>query len=69
LGRKSRKRRRAEGVYPPNEIYIPSPEDSQDCFPDYTDDARAAQQLGQLKPGEDVDIDPTAECRSPARLP
>ncbi len=25
-------RRRAEGVYPPNEIYIPSPEDSQNCF-------------------------------------
>jgi len=28
-------RRRAEGVYPPNEIYIPSPEDSQNCFYEY----------------------------------
>ena len=29
------KRRRAEGVYPPNEIYIPSPEDSQRSFYEY----------------------------------
>ena len=26
------KRRRAEGVYPPKEIYIPSNQDSQECF-------------------------------------
>jgi tetratricopeptide (TPR) repeat protein len=30
--------RRAQGVYPPSEIYIPSPADSQQCFQDYTDD-------------------------------
>ncbi len=29
------KQRRAEGVYPPSEIYIPSPEDSQACFLEY----------------------------------
>ena len=29
------KYRRAEGVYPPKEIYIPSPEDSQNCFQSY----------------------------------
>ncbi len=51
------KRRRAEGVYPPSEIYIPSPEDSQKCFEDYTQDVGRRSQLGQLKPGEDVHID------------
>ena len=50
-------RRRAEGVYPPKEIYIPSPEDSQKCFEDYTQDVGRRSQLGQLKPGEDVHID------------
>jgi tetratricopeptide (TPR) repeat protein len=51
------KYRRARGVYPPAEIYIPSPEDSQKCFEDYTQDVARRQQLGQLKPGEDVHID------------
>ncbi len=50
-------RRRAEGVYPPSEIYIPSPDDSQKCFQDYTQDVARRQQLGQLKPGEDVHVD------------
>jgi tetratricopeptide (TPR) repeat protein len=51
------KRRRAEGVYPPNEIYIPSPEDSQKCFEDYTQDVSRRSQLNQLKPGEDVRVE------------
>jgi tetratricopeptide (TPR) repeat protein len=51
------KRRRAEGVYPTSEIYIPSPEDSQKCFEDYTQDVGRRSQLNQLKPGEDVHID------------
>ena len=51
------KRRRAEGVYPPNEIYIPSQPDSQKCFEDYTQDVARRQQLNQLKPGEDVHVD------------
>jgi tetratricopeptide (TPR) repeat protein len=50
-------RRRAEGVYPPAEIYIPSPEDSQKSFEDYTQDVARREQLGQLKPGEDVHVD------------
>ena len=50
-------KRRAEGVYPPSEIYIPSPADSQKCFQDYTDDVARRQQLGQLKPGENVNVD------------
>jgi tetratricopeptide (TPR) repeat protein len=57
LGAKVEARRRAEGVYPPNEIYIPSPQDSQDCFQQYTDDVARRQQLNQLKPGEDVHVD------------
>jgi tetratricopeptide (TPR) repeat protein len=57
LGAKIEARRRAEGVYPPNEIYIPSPDDSQACFQQYTEDVARRQQLGQLKPGEDVHND------------
>lgn len=51
------KYRRARGVYPPNEIYIPSPEDSQNCFQSYEEDVARRQQLGQLKPGEDVNVE------------
>ena len=51
------KERRARGVYPPAEIYIPSPEDSQKCFEEYTQDVARRQQLGQLKPGEEVHMD------------
>ena len=50
-------RRRAEGVYPANEIYIPSPEDSQKCFETYTQDVGRRSQLNQLRPGEDVRIE------------
>ena len=57
LGARIEARRRAEGVYPPNEIYIPSPQDSQDCFSQYTEDVARRQQLNQLKPGEDVHVD------------
>jgi tetratricopeptide (TPR) repeat protein len=49
--------RRKEGVYPPNEIYIPSPEDSQKCFEEYTADVGRRAQLNQLAPGEDVNIE------------
>jgi len=57
FGAKVEARRRAEGVYPSAEIYIPSPEDSQACFQQYTEDVARRQQLGQLKPGEDVHND------------
>jgi tetratricopeptide (TPR) repeat protein len=52
--------RRAEGVYPPKEIYIPSPEDSQNCFNDYYSDVQRRMQTGQLQPGEDVSVDPAS---------
>ncbi|MDD5140422.1 MAG: DUF2723 domain-containing protein [Verrucomicrobiales bacterium] len=57
LGAKVEARRRAEGVYPPNEIYIPSPQDSQECFQQYTDDVARRQALGQLRPGENVKVE------------
>ncbi|HUA64770.1 MAG TPA: DUF2723 domain-containing protein [Alphaproteobacteria bacterium] len=52
--------RRAEGVYPHNEIYIPSPEDSQTCFNEYYADVQRRMQLNQLQPGEDVSVDPVS---------
>ncbi len=60
LGKSIEDRRRKEGVYPPVEIYTPSPDDSQNSFHDYTDDVARRQQLGQLKPGEDVHVDPAS---------
>ena len=50
-------RRRAEGVYPAKEIYIPSEEDSQKCFSEYTQDVARRSQLNQLRQGEDVKVD------------
>jgi hypothetical protein len=35
-------------------IYIPTPEDSQKCFEDYTEDAKRRLKENKLKPGEDV---------------
>jgi thioredoxin-like negative regulator of GroEL len=63
LGAKIEASRRAQGVYPPNEIYIPSPEDSQNCFQQYTEDVARRQQLNQLKPGEDVHVDPNGRVQ------
>jgi thioredoxin-like negative regulator of GroEL len=63
LGANIEARRRAQGVYPPNEIYIPSPEDSQNCFQKYTEDVASRQRLNQLKPGEDVHVDPNGRVQ------
>src|SRR5208283_5669418 len=63
LGAKIEARRRAEGVYPPNEIYIPSPADSQECFQQYTEDVAQRRQLNQLKPGEVVNVDPSGRVQ------
>src|SRR5258706_15423629 len=62
LGARIGARRRKEGVYPPNEIYTPSPEDSQQCFQEYLADAqkrlehdtRFPNEPKQIKPGEQV---------------
>ncbi|HEX3628512.1 MAG TPA: DUF2723 domain-containing protein, partial [Verrucomicrobiae bacterium] len=55
--------RRAEGVYPPKEIYIPSPEDSQTCFNQYYADVQRRMQTGQLQPGEDVSVSPDGKMQ------
>jgi hypothetical protein len=46
------KYRRARGVYPSAEIYIPSPDDLQQCEQDYYQDVLRRAQLGQLRQGE-----------------
>jgi tetratricopeptide (TPR) repeat protein len=60
FGARVEARRRAEGVYPPKEIYIPSPVDSQQSFKDYTDDVALRQRDGRLQPGEIVEVDPVS---------
>ena len=55
--------RRAEGVYPPKEIYIPSQEDSQNCFNEYYSDVQRRMQTGQLQPGEDVSVSPDGKMQ------
>lgn len=47
-------RRRAEGLYPAEEIYIPTVDDSENAYLEYMIDAHRRQQLNQLKPGEIV---------------
>jgi hypothetical protein len=51
----------ADGTYPDylrsmygDKIYIPTSEDSQKCFQDYTEDAQRRMQSHQLMPGENV---------------
>jgi len=44
------------GVYPDREIYIPTVEEMQRCYSDYTADVSGRIRLGKLKPGEDVRI-------------
>jgi tetratricopeptide (TPR) repeat protein len=60
LGAKVEARRRAEGVYPPKEIYIPSPVDSEQSFRDYTEDVQRRAAAGRLEQGEDVKVDPAS---------
>ncbi len=65
-GKKVEDRRRAEGVYPPNEIYCPTAEDSSQCFSEYMGDAqqrldhdlRFPKEPKQIKPGEEVHMNP-----------
>jgi tetratricopeptide (TPR) repeat protein len=64
LGASIEARRRREGVYPPREMYIATPDDSQRCFHEYLMDAqkRLAHDTQfpnaprQIRPGEDVKI-------------
>ncbi|MGB7769774.1 MAG: DUF2723 domain-containing protein [Verrucomicrobiia bacterium] len=54
---------RKEGVYPPNEIYIPSSDDLQNSFTEYTQDVQHRAQLGELQPGEDINAVTNADGR------
>jgi tetratricopeptide (TPR) repeat protein len=65
FGARVETRRRKEGVYPPKEIYTPNPDDSQQAFSDYMNDAQQRifhdqthpNEPHQVKPGEDVHMD------------
>ncbi|HZL14195.1 MAG TPA: DUF2723 domain-containing protein [Verrucomicrobiae bacterium] len=56
LGAKVEARWRREGVYPPNEIYIPSPQDSQDCFQEYARQKQLASSDGRIEISGQVDV-------------
>ncbi|MFN0067767.1 MAG: protein O-mannosyl-transferase family [Limisphaerales bacterium] len=47
-------RRRALPLYPLKEIHIPTPLDSMQSYDEYMQDAWRRKQMGQLRPGEDV---------------
>jgi len=57
LGNKIEAKRREEGVYPPKEIYIATPKDSERCFQAYMEDAQRRMAMNQLRPGEDVRVE------------
>ena len=44
------------GVYPDLEIHIATPEESQQCFNQYIEDAARRLRLNQLRPGENVSL-------------
>ena len=56
LGARVENRRREQGVYPPKEIYTPSPADHARCMQEYFDDAQKRLSLNQLRPGEQVRV-------------
>jgi tetratricopeptide (TPR) repeat protein len=68
FGAKVEARRRAEGVYPSKEIYIPSPEDSTESFSEYEADAAQRQKTGQLRPGEDVQTVQNADGKESVQI-
>ncbi|HEY4415443.1 MAG TPA: DUF2723 domain-containing protein, partial [Verrucomicrobiae bacterium] len=49
-------KRRAEGVYPPKEIYIPSVADSQNCFQQYAQQKQLASADGRIQISGQVDV-------------
>lgn len=57
IGASVEARRRQRGVYPPKEIYTPSPADHARCMQEYFDEATKRLNLNQLRPGEQVRID------------
>ena len=55
-GKRVENARRAEGVYPPKEIYIPSMEDSQMCFAEYARRKQINPQDGKVEISGQVDV-------------
>ena len=55
-GKSVENRRRAEGVYPPNEIYIPTPDDSQACFAEYARQKQLSSTDGRIQISGQVDV-------------
>ena len=55
LGARVEAKRRAEGVYPQKEIYIPMPMDFYEAYRSYMNDAMERAESGQLKSGEIFD--------------
>jgi tetratricopeptide (TPR) repeat protein len=55
-GKRVENARRAEGVYPPKEIYIPSLEDSQMCFAEYARRKQINPQDGKVEISGQVDV-------------
>ncbi|HPU55433.1 MAG TPA: DUF2723 domain-containing protein, partial [Verrucomicrobiota bacterium] len=53
-GARLEKKWREQGVYPAKEIYIPTPEDLERCFAEYSQDAAIRRRQGRLRPGEIV---------------
>ncbi len=49
-------KRRAEGVYPKNEIYIPSPDDSAQCFQDYAREKQMSSPDGRIEISGQQDV-------------
>jgi len=55
-GKRIEDRRRAEGVYPGNEIYIPTPQDSQACFSEYARQKSLNSTDGRIQISGQVDV-------------
>ncbi len=56
LGKRVETRRRAEGVYPPNEIYIPTPNDSGAVFQEYARQKQLSANGGSIQISGQVDV-------------
>jgi tetratricopeptide (TPR) repeat protein/phage shock protein PspC (stress-responsive transcriptional regulator) len=63
LGARVEARRRAQGVYPPKEIYTPTFEDHGRCMAEYWADAQRRLQIGALRPGELVAVGPDGKLQ------
>src|SRR6185437_1972466 len=66
MGSRVETRRRKEGVYPPKEIYEPTPEDSSEAFSEYMADAQRRMYHDETHPNEPREIKPGEEVHQDA---